>query len=168
MKYCCSPAENRHHIYFFCSLALQKCRPPSGNAGEARAIQVQPLSERTGLAKPGGLGAPLSSSKAEPPAREVRGEMVRGSLCSFFFFLKITKNSNGSLRRPSRGVLKSALQMKNYSSRFHLLLHLEEIQMEVDIRKYDMYNQTMSPDQINRTLLTLRVSRGDGLLMPVT
>uniref|UniRef100_A0A7N8XQX8 RNA helicase n=1 Tax=Mastacembelus armatus TaxID=205130 RepID=A0A7N8XQX8_9TELE len=47
--------------------------------------------------------------------------------------------------------------MKNYSHRFHLLLHLEEIQMEVDIRKYDLHKQTMTQDQSNRKLLTLGV-----------
>uniref|UniRef100_A0A669CCT7 RNA helicase n=1 Tax=Oreochromis niloticus TaxID=8128 RepID=A0A669CCT7_ORENI len=47
--------------------------------------------------------------------------------------------------------------MKNYSHRFHLLLHLEEIQMEVDIRKYDLHNQTMTEDQGNKKLLKLRV-----------
>jgi len=57
----------------------------------------------------------------------------------------------------SRGVLNSSLSMKNYSRRFHLLLYLEEIQMEVDIRKYDLRNQTMTQDQGNRTLLILKV-----------
>uniref|UniRef100_A0A665T4T5 RNA helicase n=1 Tax=Echeneis naucrates TaxID=173247 RepID=A0A665T4T5_ECHNA len=57
----------------------------------------------------------------------------------------------------SRNLLSCSLKMKNYSHRFHLLLHLEEIQMEVDIRKYDLHNQTMAPDQSNRKLLTLRV-----------
>lgn len=56
-----------------------------------------------------------------------------------------------------KGLLNSALKMKTYSHRFHLLLHLEEIQMEVDIRKYDLHNQTMTPDQLNKKLLTLRV-----------
>lgn len=57
----------------------------------------------------------------------------------------------------SRGLLKSALKMKTYSHRFHLMLHLEEIQMEMDIRKYDLYNQTMTQDQSNKKLLTLNV-----------
>uniref|UniRef100_A0AAX7T4T4 RNA helicase n=1 Tax=Astatotilapia calliptera TaxID=8154 RepID=A0AAX7T4T4_ASTCA len=57
----------------------------------------------------------------------------------------------------SRGLLSCPLKMKNYSHRFHLLLHLEEIQMEVDIRKYDLLNQTMTQDQGNRKLLKLRV-----------
>ncbi|XP_069004395.1 putative helicase mov-10-B.1 [Embiotoca jacksoni] len=56
-----------------------------------------------------------------------------------------------------KSLLSCALKMNNYSDRFHLLLHLEEIQMEVDIRKYDLHNQTMTPDQSNRKLLILRV-----------
>ncbi|XP_059186180.1 putative helicase mov-10-B.2 [Centropristis striata] len=54
-------------------------------------------------------------------------------------------------------LLDSALKMKTYALRFHLLLHLEEIQMEVDIRKYDLHNQTMTGDPSNKRLLTLRV-----------
>uniref|UniRef100_A0A4W6EJL6 RNA helicase n=1 Tax=Lates calcarifer TaxID=8187 RepID=A0A4W6EJL6_LATCA len=57
----------------------------------------------------------------------------------------------------SETLLNCPLKMKNYSHRFHLLLHLEEIQMEVDIRKYDLHNQTMTQDQSNRKLLKLRV-----------
>nr|CBN80761.1 Putative helicase mov-10-A [Dicentrarchus labrax] len=61
-------------------------------------------------------------------------------------------------RLPSvKGLLNSALKMKTYSQQFHLLLHLEEIQMEVDIRKYDLHDQTMTQDQRNKKLLTLRV-----------
>lgn len=56
-----------------------------------------------------------------------------------------------------KGLLNCSLKMKNYSHRYHLLLHLEEIQMEVDIRKYDLHNQTMIQDPSNRKLLTLRV-----------
>uniref|UniRef100_A0A3P9P4N1 RNA helicase n=1 Tax=Poecilia reticulata TaxID=8081 RepID=A0A3P9P4N1_POERE len=54
-------------------------------------------------------------------------------------------------------LLESALDMKNYSLRFHLLLHLEEIQMEVDIKNYNLYNQTMTKDPGNRKLLVLKV-----------
>lgn len=48
--------------------------------------------------------------------------------------------------------------MKNYAERFHLLLHLEEIQMEVDIKKYDLYGKTMTLDKSNKKLLILKVS----------
>lgn len=65
-----------------------------------------------------------------------------------------------------RGLLKSDLRMKRYSSRFHLLLHLEEIQMEVDIRKYDLRNQTMTLDPSNKNLLILSVSREDDHMIP--
>lgn len=73
----------------------------------------------------------------------------------FFFFLE----SRCSLCRLFRGLLESALQMKTYSSRFHLLLHLEEIQMEVDIRKYDLHNQILTMDPRNKNLIILNVSR---------
>ncbi|XP_070704660.1 putative helicase mov-10-B.1 [Pempheris klunzingeri] len=56
-----------------------------------------------------------------------------------------------------RGVLNSPLKMKTYSHRFHILLHLEEIQMEVDIRRYDLINQTMTQERSNKKLLTVRV-----------
>ncbi|XP_032370048.1 putative helicase mov-10-B.1 [Etheostoma spectabile] len=56
-----------------------------------------------------------------------------------------------------KGLLNSPSKMKTYSHRFHLLLHLEEIQMEVDIRKYDLHNQTMTQDKSSKKLLTLRV-----------
>ncbi|KAF1391972.1 hypothetical protein PFLUV_G00047620 [Perca fluviatilis] len=56
-----------------------------------------------------------------------------------------------------KALLDSPLKMKMYSHRCHLLLHLEEIQMEVDIRKYDLHNQTMTQNQSSKKLLTLRV-----------
>ncbi|XP_026122041.1 putative helicase mov-10-B.1 [Carassius auratus] len=56
-----------------------------------------------------------------------------------------------------RQVLDSQLCMKNYTERFHLLLHLEEIQMEVDIKKYDLYGKTMTLDKSNKKLLILKV-----------
>ncbi|KAL0191609.1 hypothetical protein M9458_014307, partial [Cirrhinus mrigala] len=49
------------------------------------------------------------------------------------------------------------LCMKNYAERFHLLLHLEEIQMEVDIKKYDLYGKTMTLDKSDKRLLILKV-----------
>ncbi|XP_078276687.1 putative helicase MOV-10 isoform X2 [Rhinoraja longicauda] len=69
-------------------------------------------------------------------------------------------------------LLASNLEYENYAERFSLLLHLEEIQMEVDIRKYNMENATMSRDG---RLLVLKVPgvaenrpsvlRGDHLLV---
>ncbi|XP_072540773.1 putative helicase mov-10-B.1 [Salminus brasiliensis] len=56
-----------------------------------------------------------------------------------------------------REVLETPLCIKQYAECFHLLLHLEEIQMEVDIKKYDLYNQTMTQDKTNKKLLVLKV-----------
>ncbi|XP_012690883.1 putative helicase mov-10-B.1 [Clupea harengus] len=56
-----------------------------------------------------------------------------------------------------RAVLDSPLCMKSYARCFHLLLYLEEIQMEVDIKKYDMHRQTMTQDKSNKKLLILKV-----------
>lgn len=58
----------------------------------------------------------------------------------------------------SRNLLSSALDMNNYFKRFNLLLHLEEMQMEVDIRKYDLHAQTMTRDPENE-LLVLKVKK---------
>ncbi|XP_017264229.1 putative helicase mov-10-B.1 [Kryptolebias marmoratus] len=58
---------------------------------------------------------------------------------------------------PVKKLLESPFDMKSYPRRFHLLLHLEEIQMRVDIRKYGLHNQTMTQDQGSRKLLVLKV-----------
>lgn len=57
-----------------------------------------------------------------------------------------------------RDVLDVPLAIKQYAERFHLVLHLEEIQMEKDIKKYDLYGQTMKKDKTNKKLLVLQVS----------
>uniref|UniRef100_A0A8C1G729 RNA helicase n=1 Tax=Cyprinus carpio TaxID=7962 RepID=A0A8C1G729_CYPCA len=60
-------------------------------------------------------------------------------------------------KRAKKLLLDTQLCMKNYKERFHLLLHLEEIQMEVDIKKYDLYGKTMTLDKSNKKLLILKV-----------
>ena len=47
--------------------------------------------------------------------------------------------------------------MANYKNKFSALLHVEEHQMNVDIRHYDMDNVTMSVYKQDRRLLTLKV-----------
>ncbi|XP_053943610.1 helicase MOV-10 [Cuculus canorus] len=46
-----------------------------------------------------------------------------------------------------RSLLEAPLQAENYQQKFQLLLHLEEIQMEVDIRRYDMQDVAMVQDK---------------------
>uniref|UniRef100_A0A670YHZ1 RNA helicase n=1 Tax=Pseudonaja textilis TaxID=8673 RepID=A0A670YHZ1_PSETE len=57
---------------------------------------------------------------------------------------------------PNRSSLEAPLQFGNYSEKFCLLLHLEEIQMEVDIHRYDMQNVSMFTDKYNKKLLVLK------------
>ncbi|NXS62137.1 SDE3 helicase, partial [Brachypteracias leptosomus] len=51
-------------------------------------------------------------------------------------------------------LLEAPLEAENYQQKFQLLLHLEEIQMEVDIHRYDMKDVTMVQD---RALMILDV-----------
>ncbi|KYO27871.1 helicase MOV-10 [Alligator mississippiensis] len=56
-----------------------------------------------------------------------------------------------------RSSLDAPLQFGNYMEKFQLLLHLEEVQMEVDIRRYDLQNTPMVHDSDNKRLLVLKV-----------
>ncbi|KAM9147737.1 helicase MOV-10 [Pangshura tecta] len=60
-------------------------------------------------------------------------------------------------RSRLRKSLAAELQFENYQEKFQLLLHLEELQMEVDIRRYDMRDVTMVMDTHNKRLLILEV-----------
>nr|XP_019952231.1 PREDICTED: putative helicase mov-10-B.2 isoform X1 [Paralichthys olivaceus] len=74
--------------------------------------------------------------------------------------LEDSENLSAAARSKLKTVkthLKGPLEMKNYRQRFNLLLHLEEMQMEVEIRKYDLHNQTLTQDQSNGKLLALEV-----------
>ncbi|XP_048054939.1 putative helicase mov-10-B.2 [Megalobrama amblycephala] len=74
--------------------------------------------------------------------------------------LEDSKHLSPSVRQQLprvRRVLDTPLCMKIYTEHFHLLLYLEEIQMEVDIKKYDLYGKTMTLDKANKRLLVLNV-----------
>uniref|UniRef100_A0A3B3C825 RNA helicase n=1 Tax=Oryzias melastigma TaxID=30732 RepID=A0A3B3C825_ORYME len=77
-------------------------------------------------------------------------------------------------------VLESPLSWENYAEKFHLMLYLEELQMEVDIRSYNIPNSSkehavLSADPRIKHLLVLEVPgvsenrpsvlRGDALLV---
>ncbi|XP_068454650.1 putative helicase mov-10-B.2 [Clinocottus analis] len=80
-----------------------------------------------------------------------------------------------------RAVLESPLSWENYTEKFQLLLYLEELQMKVDIKRYNIPNSEeedyaiMRRDQSNKKLLILKVPgvsenrpsvlRGDSLLV---
>lgn len=63
---------------------------------------------------------------------------------------------HSDLPAACRLLLEAPLNAKNYKEKFQLLLHLEEIQMEVNIRCYDMKDVPMDQD---RGLLVLKVRR---------
>ncbi|MED6285747.1 hypothetical protein CHARACLAT_032286 [Characodon lateralis] len=89
------------------------------------------------------------------------------------------------LKQPSfsneyRKVLESPLTWENYTEKFQLLLYLEELQMEFDIRRYNIPNDDreyakLKRDKSNPRLLDLEVPgvsenrpsvlRGDSLLV---
>uniref|UniRef100_A0A667Y176 RNA helicase n=1 Tax=Myripristis murdjan TaxID=586833 RepID=A0A667Y176_9TELE len=86
-----------------------------------------------------------------------------------------------SLNQHVRDILlESPLSMENYSEKFQLLLYLEELQMDVDIKRYNIPNSekdyaSMFKDHVNKKLLVLElpgvsenrpsVLRGDKLLV---
>lgn len=59
----------------------------------------------------------------------------------------------------TRAQLETTLKSRNYEVKFRLLLHLEELQMEHDIRHYDLESVPMTWDPVdqNPRLLTLEV-----------
>uniref|UniRef100_A0A7N6FF99 RNA helicase n=1 Tax=Anabas testudineus TaxID=64144 RepID=A0A7N6FF99_ANATE len=103
--------------------------------------------------------------------------LIQPSFCSvvyaatlFFFYIYIFR----------RTVLESPLSWENYFEKFQLLLFLEELQMEVDIRRYNIPNKDrdhaiMIRDPVNKKLLIMEVPgvsenrpsvlRGDKLLV---
>lgn len=57
-----------------------------------------------------------------------------------------------------RSLLESPLGFCNYAERFHVLLYLEERQMDVDIKRYDKHDVPMKKDNSNKKLLVLEVN----------
>ncbi|XP_056886470.1 putative helicase mov-10-B.1 [Takifugu flavidus] len=172
-----------HHGYFPATMYFEFCPDQKGATPfcivrEMEAVARTPLGVELGPVSPYKAlriqaKKPLSTVivEGEPPEKNIVHPLkmlVKLGSYSYGPYLKELAKCSledsehlSSAARQSllsvRGLLQSALQMKTYSSRFHLLLHLEEIQMEVDIRKYDLYNQTMTLDQSNKKLLTLKV-----------
>uniref|UniRef100_A0A3Q2VAN8 RNA helicase n=1 Tax=Haplochromis burtoni TaxID=8153 RepID=A0A3Q2VAN8_HAPBU len=92
----------------------------------------------------------------------------------------LLKSLKHSWPNAKRAILESPLNWENYTERFQVLLYLEELQMEVDIKRYNIPNTdkghaTMTKDKTNKKLLVLEVPgvaenrpsvlRGDKLLV---
>ncbi|NXX26329.1 SDE3 helicase, partial [Nicator chloris] len=97
-----------------------------------------------------------------PPNSSLKNELEREIPLGTYQYAKSLKDtillgpntSASSSWAAMRSLLEAPLQPENYHQKFQLLLHLEEIQMEVDIRRYDMQDVTMVQD---RGLLVLDV-----------
>ena len=83
-------------------------------------------------------------SKQHEPTTGFVAYLIRATRFAFLFF-------------PLRNIVQSPLSMANYKDKFSALLHVEEHQMNVDIRQFDMKKTTMSVYKANRRLLTLKV-----------
>ncbi|KAG9333767.1 hypothetical protein JZ751_010210 [Albula glossodonta] len=77
-------------------------------------------------------------------------------------FLKGYSFRNSAELQSMKSRLECPLSFQNYAKRFQLLLHLEEIQMEFDIKKYDMHNAPMVPGVAENRPSVLR---GDHILV---
>ncbi|XP_027602069.1 helicase MOV-10 [Pipra filicauda] len=97
-----------------------------------------------------------------PPDSSLRNELEREIPLGPYQYPKNLKDtillgpstSASSNWAAMSSLLEAPLEADNYQQKFQLLLYLEEIQMEVDIRRYDMQDVTMVQD---RGLLVLDV-----------
>lgn len=63
-----------------------------------------------------------------------------------------------------RKILENPLSKNTYQKRFSILMNVEELQMQVDIRRYDMTDAPMKKCPHNKRLLMLEV-RHDKILL---
>ncbi|XP_063063828.1 putative helicase mov-10-B.1 [Engraulis encrasicolus] len=110
----------------------------------------------------------------ERPLQEHRVPPHVGDLIKFLAKQGCSPNMRTQLLEL-KALLESPMSFENYCKRFQLLIQLEETQMLVDIRAYDMKDAEMTKDATNKRLLTLKVPgvaenrpsvlRGDHLLV---
>ncbi|NXM78836.1 SDE3 helicase, partial [Serilophus lunatus] len=91
-----------------------------------------------------------------PPDSSLKNELEREIPLDTYHYPKHVKDEilQGINCCGMYSLLEEPLHTDNYHKKFQLLLYLEEIQMEVDIRRYDMQDVTMVQD---RGLLVLDV-----------
>uniref|UniRef100_A0A4W6EEP5 RNA helicase n=1 Tax=Lates calcarifer TaxID=8187 RepID=A0A4W6EEP5_LATCA len=177
-SFCLSPGESyevvvryvlNHYGYFPATMYFEFCPDLSGSVPFCIVREME-AAARTPLAVELGPVAPYRPFQAVtykpvatvivegvPPENSIVQPLKTTVKLGDYKYPHYLKELTKQRMEDSETLLNCPLKMKNYSHRFHLLLHLEEIQMEVDIRKYDLHNQTMTQDQSNRKLLKLRV-----------
>lgn len=125
-------------------------RPPRVNKGKGPASEIVP-----GLKVPSLTGDYLERDIELPQfmvPQSVR-KMINRGLTDSHGLAEKEKAEMDNLRH----VLEGDLDMSNYQRRFETLLFFEEVQMEVDIRQYDMENVPLRTYSSNHKLLLLEV-----------
>ncbi|XP_053562625.1 helicase MOV-10 [Bombina bombina] len=82
---------------------------------------------------------------------------LKASIRAGVFSSKAPVTRSRSSQLQDRDLLASPMDFNNYKERFQLMLYLEEIQMEIDIRRYDQKDKKMELDRRNKRLLVLDV-----------
>ncbi|XP_033121738.1 putative helicase mov-10-B.1 [Anneissia japonica] len=108
---------------------------------------------------------PPRATKRSIPSHVIEGMSLSSASSDSLVMIKLTSyNVPNSLRYKVnngdtddvREKLKEKLTYENYADKFSTLLHIEELQMDVDIGKYKMKDATMTRDRDKR-LLRLKV-----------
>ncbi|KFP16435.1 Putative helicase MOV-10, partial [Egretta garzetta] len=158
--------------YFHAMVVFEFTKEPAEPFSIRRYVAAVAESQ---LAKDLGPSAPFQPSQASlqhpvtvitedgiPPNSSLKNELEREIPLGTYHYQKSLKDtillgpnaSASSSWAAMRSLLEAPLQAGNYQQKFQLLLHLEEIQMEVDIRRYDMQDVPMVQE---RALLVLDV-----------
>ncbi|KAM9217342.1 LOW QUALITY PROTEIN: helicase MOV-10 [Leptosomus discolor] len=158
--------------YFHAVVTFEFTKEPDEPFSIGRCIAAIAESQ---LAKDLGPSAPFQTYQASlqrpvtvitedgiPPDSSTKNELERQIPLGTYQYPKSLKDtillgpnaSASSSWAAMRSLLEAPLQAGNYRQKFQLLLHLEEIQMEVDIRRYDIQDVPMVQE---RGLLVLDV-----------
>ncbi|XP_073243084.1 putative helicase mov-10-B.1 isoform X2 [Porites lutea] len=95
----------------------------------------------------------------KPRARLARNKLIMQKLDQYEIpiTLKAQVVKSNEVREGLRQRLEKELTFDNYKEKFDMLLHIEEIQMQKDIRNYDMKGVEFDQDGTDRRLLILKV-----------
>uniref|UniRef100_A0A673J831 RNA helicase n=1 Tax=Sinocyclocheilus rhinocerous TaxID=307959 RepID=A0A673J831_9TELE len=156
-----------HHGHFPATMYFEFCpeADPPGSAKPFCIVRELEAVVQSGLAETLGPESPYNpkQNRRLRPEKRIVEEGVPPERLSIYLsiYLSICPSVRPSARPPVRPSIHLSISLSvclsNYTERFHLLLHLEEIQMEVDIKKYDLYGKTMTLDKSNKKLLILKV-----------
>lgn len=161
-----------HNGFFRAVVMFEFSKEPDGSFSIGRsiaAIAQSPLARELGPSAPyrpyqASLQRPITvvTEDGVPPVSSLKNELEKEIPLGTYPYPKSLKETImlGPKTNPDsswmkmQSLLEAPLQPENYKQKFELLLHLEEIQLEVDIRRYDLQEVPMVQ---NRALLLLNV-----------